>query len=371
MTWYMHSREAIERIAMLYNFAIPENVEKLMMDFYVLELLSKRVRCVLRGGLCMPFYVGRTEASRLSVDVDILTSETKERIKSVVPEIMVDAGLKCKPDRPMERIGVVTRFTVKYETKFGKDNKKDRIKLDIMHDVNVNVPHCTIPRGFKTYAGETTHDIVASTRGALLADKISSLSFGSIGYSVRKKDIAAPKQMYDVGVLLDGSSPKDIDDAITTFPTITQFKVDHASTDASIDEVLEHTDRFLSEQLSFADGIRMGDEQRDMFNKFKSQYLSRNFIYDEDAQKLSILKTWLYASCLKAVAESHISRQDAIGLLNDTMVACRQDSHGAESAEIKRQVLGEVQGLTPTKSLQAEPLQNLRLLAAISGLRPL
>ena len=65
-------RVAIEAIAKKYGFASKSTVEKFLIDFEVLYHMQKAIPdCVVRGGMAVPFHLGRDDAVRLTVIIAV------------------------------------------------------------------------------------------------------------------------------------------------------------------------------------------------------------------------------------------------------------------------------------------------------------
>lgn len=77
------TREWIMGAAGRHRLANPAYLEKFVMDFELGYHLMDNMRCILRGGMCMPFHTDRT-LHRLSIDVDLFTPRTVEETDEVV-----------------------------------------------------------------------------------------------------------------------------------------------------------------------------------------------------------------------------------------------------------------------------------------------
>ena len=95
-------KDGVQAIARELGFTNLPYVEKFIMDFEMNYHISKRMDCVLRGGMCMPFHSG-LELRRLSVDVDLLTrlesAEVDKAMESLDREL---AGLTIRKYKPKD-----------------------------------------------------------------------------------------------------------------------------------------------------------------------------------------------------------------------------------------------------------------------------
>lgn len=96
------TEENISAIATRYGFTNRLSVEKFIMDFEMHRHIVRQVKCITRGGMCMPFHLPQTEVRRLSVDIDLLTPWTVDEIKSAMRNVnRAVPDVICTEHKPM------------------------------------------------------------------------------------------------------------------------------------------------------------------------------------------------------------------------------------------------------------------------------
>jgi len=210
------------------------NLEKLAADFDAHAAISEEIECHLRGGLCMPFHVAG-EAHRISVDIDLYTPASREHVAKAVPAALAGRGfvstdiLKTRRTAPLSHL---VRFTSRFQSHFGV---RASIHIDIACGIDTGmIDTVTFPAGQHVLGFRTERAVSALSRGSLIADKIPSLGIGTVGYGKLK---STPKQIYDVGTLIQHSGAGDLESALSTYERLSDFKLAHDSRGHGRDEV--------------------------------------------------------------------------------------------------------------------------------------
>lgn len=235
-------RRALRSRADRMGFRNAGNLEKLAADFDAHAAISRELECHLRGGLCMPFHVGG-EAHRISVDIDLYTPSPMKRVMEVVPGALEDGGfasttvLKNRPSAPLSHL---VRLMATFQSHFGA---RVSIYVDIACGIDAGmIDTVTIPAGRPVLGFQTEHAISVLSRGSLIADKMPSLAVGTVGYG---KLQSTPKQIYDAGTLVQYSGAGDLESALSTYETLSDFKLAHDSRGHGRDEVAQSIVRYL------------------------------------------------------------------------------------------------------------------------------
>lgn len=107
---------SLRSIADRLGFRNAGNLEKLAADFDAHAAISGAIECHLRGGTRMPFHVA-SGAHRISVDIDLYTPSSRERVSRVVPgaleggRFVSTTVMKSRPAMPLSQlVTLVTRF---------------------------------------------------------------------------------------------------------------------------------------------------------------------------------------------------------------------------------------------------------------------
>ena len=238
--------EFISKTAADNNFTTPLNLEKFIMDFELQYQISQRLNCVLRGGMCVPFHIG---AKRLSVDIDLITDQTKDDIVNVMDSIGSDfSELIIKPIKPKDPLPVknLISYGVEFKSCLGQTTG---IKIDFASDMELTFP---IVSSQKTniFSVSIDHEIALLSKGALIGDKISSLALNSIGYPQNSGHV--PKQIFDVSGLLNSIDDTAITDTLNSFENITNQKLENCTLKSvpTTDEIITDIDNSLSTLLT-------------------------------------------------------------------------------------------------------------------------
>lgn len=100
----------------------------------------------------------------------------------------------------------------------------------------------TVPAGRPVLGFETERPISALSRGSLIADKLPSLAIGTVGYGNLEN---TPKQIYDVGTLIQHSDVGDLESALSAHGALSAFKLAHDSRGHGRDEVAQSIVEYL------------------------------------------------------------------------------------------------------------------------------
>ena len=217
----MLQEESIDKIARRYGFANASYVEKFIMCFEAHRRMAQEMECIVRGGLCMPFHQPDFEVRRMSIDVDIMSPCTVAEVDRVIDRIDGD-GLTCHKYSPIAPYPIdnLASYVVTFPSCLGGDSG---IKIDAFCGADPGLASKRIPAGSKILDFDILQDMTILSRGSLLADKATTLAFGTIGLKpTRKTEIA--KQLYDMAVLLRSSSRGDLEDMYDSYAKMTGFK---------------------------------------------------------------------------------------------------------------------------------------------------
>lgn len=358
-------RGAIEGFARLHGFSDLASVEKFLMDFYVHGLIASETEFCVRGGLCTPFYAKEADAARLSVDLDGFSPKSREQVIGIMARALSPHGIKCVPRKPRE-VRNLLQVDLKYTTPMGQHDKKSHVRVDIMHDVDIEYSRQTIPRGHRLFFGETKYDVVALTRGTLIADKVASLAMGSGGYASESK---APKQIHDIGHLLSNTGASDILEAVTSFFALNEFKLSHRNAGLTTSDTVKGVEGFVGGLLGTDGKVSIKGQYMRDFVAFSDSYLSSNVEYDEHALKANILKVWAYSAVLRGVDEGSMEAGRAARLLHERIAT--HDAYARDPQKGIEGVAERLSGRFPRIDARGESPKNAYLLleaARISGL---
>ena len=170
----------------------------------------------------MPFHHPDFEVTRMSKDIDILTAHSVVEVEQAMDVVGEMGGLQCdkitpKNPHPIENL---VSYTVAYDSRFGR---RGHVKVDAFCGADLDLETRLVPLGSQILDFETLQDITILSRGALMADKITSLAVGTVGVDDgRHTEII--KQIYDIVSLLRHADAGDIETAYDSYQILTEFK---------------------------------------------------------------------------------------------------------------------------------------------------
>jgi len=351
-----------ESMASRFGFQNVKNTEKFIMNFRVHKILSAEMECCLRGGLCTPFYTTNSKAKRVSIDLDLFVEDSRESAISKISGILKGRGMKIVPRKPRV-VKNLLQMDLKYGTTRLQHDEKEHMRIDVMYGIDFDPPMKCIPSGHSIFTGKTDYDVTALTRGCLVADKVAALAINGTGYT---KEDKAPKQIHDIGYLLDELTAADLVESFSVFKAITEFKTSGAEK-GSAAEVIQHVIGFLSGLLTCNGGIDLSQEYKSYFDTFRNNYLSGDVRYSLDDLKFNVLKTLLYARCVKKAISGEIRTESAAEISHDGINGTQEPINGVRSV-LKNETffVGDRPSAFVKGALDSEPDRVLRALHGMS-----
>ena len=283
--------EKIDDISSKYGFR-PDTMERFLMDYLVHQRVAEGIECVTKGGMCMPFYSADGTLQRLSVDVDLLTNLSVDRVESAV-NLAANIGNviqveKHTPSRQTVLKNNLVTYHIRYKSYMGLEQQ---VKVDFLHDLDVGYGAKTVPAGKMITEFETPHDMKILTKSALMADKFGALATGTVGLDEGRVDEMA-KQVFDVGMLLRGASVDDIAGFFTEFHNMLEAqKTITGKSDLDACGVVDSIKTALDGMLVLKGAVNFDRHSKKGYLDFNSRYISKTIPYgriDHQADILSI-----------------------------------------------------------------------------------
>lgn len=332
MTANKIGKEVAKNLAAELGFKNVKNVEKMIMDARVHKALAEEIKCCLRGGLCTPFYLTNPKSIRVSIDLDLFVEYAYDDAKSKIIEVVADMGLKGVA-RKRRRVKNLLQIDIKYGTDRLTHDQKEHIRIDVMCGVNFEPFMKNIPSGHDVFIGKTEHDVAAVTHGCLIADKIPALAINGTGYKRKDK---APKQMHDIGYLLDEVTVGELTRSFDVFKAITELKTAGEKQGSAV-SVIQHVVGFLGGLVVVDGGIDLCQEYLSDFEAFRREYLSENFEYSLDNIKYNVWKTYLYSIGVKMVVTGESDAGSCAKIVHNAI-----NNHIASLSDIRRELKGKM-----------------------------
>ena len=295
----------IRDIAEKYGYSKPEYVEKFIMDFEMQYQILQKLPCTTRGGMCMPFYTEDHSANRLSIDIDLLTSETVENVSSAMNKINFEVDEieieLIDPKGEKYPIPNLRSYRVYYDSFLGK---RDWIKVDYFCEINLPISTKDISKNYTLFALKIDYDIQILSRGSLIGDKLSTLSLGTIGLPERKF-AEIPKQIFDIGSQLRVATKQDVLEVFETFEQFTKFKISvfQHTPPFTIEDVVENIEKSLMRFFEHDNtAIILSHDEENRFSNFLGTYMGRPHQYKKTKHLGNILLILFLIKTIKNVS---------------------------------------------------------------------
>ncbi len=279
----IRNKTQIEKLGKEYGFRDLLSLEKFIMDFEVYGHIKEVIQdSVVKGGMAVPFHLQDPTLRRLSVDIDIVTSlsreQTMKRMKKISEKLsdIISIDEPHVPKKPKEKELPLLTYYCNYKSSL---NENPEIKIDIFHENRMDLKTRQINKNFKIIGFDLPFPISIYDRGTLIGDKLTTLPSNTIGIkSKRKSDI--PKQIYDIATLIkttQGIFP--MEEIINAFKKISKDEISYFTNNKpSFDEILNDIKNFHVGILQIQDSIKLDKSYEGRFNKFKTELLgSRNY----------------------------------------------------------------------------------------------
>lgn len=323
--------ERIDEISTEHGFR-PDITEQFLMDYLVHQRVTEGLECMTKGGMCMPFYQPDGTLQRLSVDVDLATKLPADSVDSAVRlagDLPNVASVKRHtPSRQAVPKNNLVTYNVRYRSCRGLER---RVKVDFLHGLDLDYGTRTVPAGTEIMGFGTPHEMRMLTRSALMADKVGTLAAGTIGLDVSRVNEIA-KQVFDVGVLLDGATVGDIAGFFAEFPRMLEAeRAIHGKPELEARTVVDSIGMALSRMHGVTGEMRFSGDAKKGYSDFNSVYISDRIRYQKIDHHANIL---------------------SIKVLNRLTGQVLDGRDGGEAAARMRQILANVDGVSDYPHVQ-------------------
>lgn len=301
-------------------------LEHFLMDYLVHQRVTEGIKCVTKGGMCMPFYQSSGMLQRLSVDIDLATRLPSGSVDSAVKLVdnmpnVIDTKIHHPSPRAAPKNNLIT-YDVRYKSCIGPVS---RVKVDFLYGLDVDYGTRTVPAGEEIIGFETPHEMEILTRSALMADKVGTLAMGTIGMDARRVSEIA-KQVFDVGVLLGGAAVDDIAGFFTEFSNmLAAEKIIHNKPELGARDVVASIEMALDQMQIVAGDLRFAGTAKRGYEDFNSAYISKETLYQRTDHHANIL---------------------SIRMLNRLMEQVLDGRDGGAAAAYMHRVLADVGGVS-------------------------
>lgn len=292
------------------------------MDFKIHSIINRNILGCVRGGMAVPFHTSRSSV-RLSEDIDMYVFEKMDALRADMVGLNAELSAhgitveEYKPKDGGQRIPLVT-YLMHYASTMGD---RDKVKIDFLCDARLErLPRREFRPPLHLGHFSLLHPIVSLDAGALLADKITTLSMGTIGYPEKEKH-KINKQIYDIGQLLKHMPDDQIAQAICQYNDLALHKGRYpqefgGKSAYTTSDVTSGICNFLLFVLRPHDRFILEDQFTGYFGRFKGTYLGK-LPYSKSSHRVDTLLTTLFAVMLLEHGKNNISANHAAEVIRN------------------------------------------------------
>ena len=274
------TNEKIKEIQKKHEFRDTLPIEQFIMDFEALYHIQEKLPdCVVKGGMAVPFHIPDKSLHRLSVDIDMVTSQSKETVIDTMKEISKNLGGAIEipshyiPPKSDKKLPLLT-YHCKYKSSV---NDNPEIKIEIFYDNQLQVNSKRITNNEEILGFEIDFPLSIFDHGALIGDKLTTLPFNTIGIGIgggREHDVQ--KQIYDIAHILKSISGEiPIKEIVETFEIVSKEEISYyVKNPPTMDEILEDLLKFTEQLLIFDNQIHLNQPSKGRYANFRSELLS-------------------------------------------------------------------------------------------------
>ena len=305
----------------------------------------------------------------MSKDIDLISSHSADEFEFVMNNIDNNVDeLWCKkmlPQNPYPIENLVS-YKITYDSCLGR---QESVKVDAFCDVNTNVNTQRISSGSRILDFETRHEMTILSRGALIADKVTSLAIGTVGIKAdRLTEIV--KQIYDIAILLRQTNTEDLVVAYNTYQRLTKFKTDcfRRNPPYTVADVSASIVQSLDGFIPLNNNMLVAPDLLKIYDGFRGSYLTNLHPYKKSDHITDVILISLFAKSLQRHPNSEFPEDRYLGVILKKL-----DQLGLmdkEDASVLRQeYLSSISGrLISRKMIRNAPLEHVYLVKELSSL---
>lgn len=273
------TKDKIEEIRDIHEFRESLPIEQFIMDFEALYHIQKRLPdCVVKGGMAVPFHLNDKSLRRLSVDIDMVTGQTRETVIETMKEIakdlegMIEIPSNHVPERKNNKELPLLTYYCNYNSSV---EEKPRIKIEIFHDNQLQIKTKSITSDEEIIGFQIDFPLSIFDHGALIGDKLTTLPFTTIGLDEgRVRDI--PKQIYDIAHLLKSiSGDIPIKDIVETFEIVSREEITYyIENPPTLNDILEDLIAYPNNLLRIEGQIKLNSSYEGTYDTFRTEMIS-------------------------------------------------------------------------------------------------
>lgn len=287
--------------------------EKFLLDFEMHYQIKSKIDMTVRGGMGALFYASK-DSRRLSEDIDVITPMPKSEVASTIEGLGSSLDevkfILCKMG------GRIRNNLLQYKIKCPSPFRKScNVYMDFLCGVDPRiVQHSQVLKSPTVISLDLTHDVSVLSRGALIADKMCTMSSPDTIGLRNMHDF--PKQIFDLSALIRGST---LEDMRTLFPAhlhIVGFISRIYDKHHTVHEIIRGAPETCAGLLDFGADSLVAPEYERNYGEFRSHFVQHGLGMAPFSRVSEILLVTLCSAHLREYAadadlDGHASRLHA------------------------------------------------------------
>ena len=317
----------------------------------------------------MPFHQFDSDVRRMSRDIDVISSHSPGKFNHVMNNINRGVSeLWCEKIDPMNPLLIenLVSYRIHYDSCMGMPA---HVKIDAFCGADININTQQISSGSHILDFETRQNMTILSRGALIADKVTSLAIGTIGISAYKLTEII-KQIYDIAMLLRQANERDLVTIYGTYHTLTKFKINcfKHNPPYTILDVCASIVRSLDGFIPLNTNALVAPDLLTRYESFRKSYLTSLHPYKKSDHIADVLLVCLLVKSLQRHLNFKSSEKSGYlsALLKNLDRLRHVDMDNART--LRKEYLNEISGhLISRKVIKNSPLEHVYLVKELSS----
>uniref|UniRef100_A0A832DKH2 Nucleotidyl transferase AbiEii/AbiGii toxin family protein n=1 Tax=Ignavibacterium album TaxID=591197 RepID=A0A832DKH2_9BACT len=277
------SKEWIDQKRSIYTASDPIILERSIYAFELLGKLKKEsVEFIFKGGTSLILLLD--EPKRLSIDVDIVTSEVEDKISKALDEILKNGIFNRWEEDPRTDKGIPKKHYKVYYDSVVNNKFPAYVLLDVLFADN---PYpATLEKIIASSLFEVDEDISITTPtiNGILGDKLTAFAPKTTGIPFGiGKDMQINKQLFDIGILFEKAD--DLEEIKNAFDECVKIEAGYRGIEISPEDVIRDLIEisFLISQMNLRNSVSnaITREFQDGVRKIRSHLLAGNYTIDD------------------------------------------------------------------------------------------
>jgi len=296
MVWKYHDPKNggyLEELKANTGFADKYALEKLVLDFEMHYRLKSEFKMVVRGGMAAILHE-RAKLQRISEDMDVLTPVPKPQILSIMERLNAGSGeMKIRIEGEPTRLPRhLVHCRVACPTSTGQQTCSAIV--DILCGVDPNfLKHTQTLHSPRLGSLRIEHDIDVLSRGALIADKMCTLTSSETAGLRNLKNF--PKQIFDISMLLTRASPGDVRVLFEAHAPLASAILRMHGGACSVQEMVASAHKRCVALLDFREDTLLSAEYLKFYDRFQRRYVKNRKVHTTTHHTSEILLALLCA----------------------------------------------------------------------------